>query len=68
MTTPSFAREAAELITATYDSADQFAAVAQDGCGEWEIDRASEIAEQSGVAMADIIAAIEAVCREKTNH
>lgn len=61
------AREYAERITAAYDSANQFAAVATNGVGEWEIDRASEFAAQSDeVTVDDIVSEIESICREKS--
>jgi hypothetical protein len=60
------AREAAEQITAAYDSAEQFAAVAKNGVGEWELDRASEIAERSeDLTTAEVVAEVESICREK---
>ena len=65
-TTVTTAREAAELITATYDSADQFAAVAMNGCGEWELDRAEEIADASEtLTTKEITDEIESLCKAK---
>lgn len=59
-------REAAEQIIATYDSADQFTAVAAKGCGEWEIDRAAELAEtDDDLTTSEITAEVERLCREK---
>ena len=59
-------REAAEKIIATYDSADQFAAVATNGCGEWELDRAVEMSETDDSLTASAITAeVERLCREK---
>jgi hypothetical protein len=52
-------------ITSTYDDYTQFEAVAINGCGEWEIDSAHALAEEHGLEAAEVISAIESICKEK---
>jgi hypothetical protein len=65
-TTYTTARDAAESIVSTYDDADQFRAVAVNGCGEWELDRASEIADESDtLTTGEIVGEIETICADR---
>lgn len=53
------------MITDVYDCHTQFEDVAAKGCGEWELERASEIADEYGISASAIVAEIEKLCRSK---
>ena len=61
------AQQSAEEIVGTYDTFSQFAAIVANGCGEWELDRAAELADSSDperpISTGEIVREVERLCR-----
>lgn len=57
--------EAAAAIVGVYDTHSQFEAVASQGCGEWESERAAELADEHGLSSAEIESEIVRMCQSR---
>jgi len=59
------AESIAQQIVAVYDRPEQVAAVAANGCGEWEQETADILTAGTDVAAGDVLRYVEAICSER---